>query len=271
MKRLHQQRRRTPIVNAAGMTLLFVALSGCGGGGAALPSEPALPPGTGGGATPPAPPAAPAAPTQPTPPPSPPAVPTAPSSATITTPERTFSPAAVTISVNGTVTWQAIDDRHEIRFVGAAPSGGSPGELEEGDSATRTFTTTGTYDFECVRHRDKGMRGTIVVQSAAAGSPPPSTPAPPAPPTAPPTGSTATVTTPNETFSPANLTIPVGGTVTWQFSQTRHNVTFQGTAPAGGNIPDQESGTASRTFALPGTYSYLCTRHSGMTGRITVQ
>jgi plastocyanin len=167
------------------------------------------------------------------------------------------------------VTWQAVDDDHEIIFVGAAPIGGSIGELEEGTSASRTFTATGTYDFECLRHRDKGMRGKIVVQSA--GSPPPTTPPSSPPPSAPPTGSTATVTTPNETFSPATLSIPVGGTVTWQFSQARHNVTFQGTAPAGGNIPDQESGSASRTFALPGTYNYLCTRHAGMTGRITVQ
>jgi plastocyanin len=178
----------------------------------------------------------------------------------------------VTIAASGTVTWQAVDDDHEIVFVGTAPSGGNLGEIEEGSSATRTFTATGTYDFECLRHRDKGMRGTIVVQSGSTGTPPPATPPTPPPPTAPPTGSTVTVTTPNSTFSPANVTIPIGGTVTWQFSGTRHNVIFQGTAPAGGNIPDQEPGTsASRTFATPGTFNYVCARHSGMTGRVTVQ
>jgi plastocyanin len=182
----------------------------------------------------------------------------------VTTPNRTFSPAAVTIAVNGTVTWQAAGDRHEIVFVGGTPPGGNIGELEEGSSASRTFTTAETYDYECLRHRDKGMRGTIVVQNSSAGTPPPATP--------PPSGSTATVTTPNATFSPSDVAIPAGGSVTWQFSEARHNVTFQGATPAGGNIPDQEPGTsASRTFAAAGTYNYVCTRHSGMAGRVTVQ
>jgi plastocyanin len=49
-------------------------------------------------------------------------------------------------------------------------------------------------------------------------------------------------------------------------------VVFQGTAPSGGNIPDQEPGaTVSRSFAAAGIYSYFCARHSGMTGRVTVQ
>jgi plastocyanin len=188
---------------------------------------------------------------------------------TIQTPERTFSPSNVTIGVNGTVTWQAVDDDHVIRFTSAAPPGGSPGEVEEGSSVSRTFTSAGTYDFECERHRDKGMRGTIVV-TAASTAPPPSAPTPPAP--TPPSGSSVTVTTPNETFSPASVTISTGGSVTWQFSQTRHNVTFQGALPAGGNVPDQDAGTsASRTFAVAGTYNYICTRHQGMTGRVVVQ
>jgi plastocyanin len=175
----------------------------------------------------------------------------------------------VTIALNGTVTWRALDDDHEIHFTSAAPPGGSLGELEEGASASRTFPAVGTYDFECERHRDKGMRGQIVVVAAASEQPPPSSPPPSNPP---PSGSSVTVTTPNETFSPSEVTIPTGGSVTWQFSQTRHNVTFQGASPAGGNIPDQESGTsASRTFAVAGTYSYSCTRHSGMTGRVVVR
>jgi plastocyanin len=182
----------------------------------------------------------------------------------------------LTVSVNTIVTWQAIDDDHEIVFLNTAPSGGNLGELEEGTSAARTFTATGTYDYECLRHRDKGMRGRIVVQEAPTSSPPPSTPPanPPAtpPPTAPPGASTVTVTTPNSTFSPADVTVPVGGTVTWQFSGTRHNVQFQGSAPIGGNIPDQEPGASvSRTFTAAGSYAYLCARHSGMTGRVNVQ
>jgi plastocyanin len=169
----------------------------------------------------------------------------------------------VTIAPNATVTWQAAGDRHEISFVGAAPPGGNPGELDQGQSVSRTFTAAGTYDYECLRHRDKGMRGTIVVQGPSTGSPPT---------TPPPSGSTVTVTTPNATFSPSDVTIPAGGSVTWQFSEARHNVTFQGTAPTGGSVPDQDAGTsASRTFAVAGTYNYSCTRHAGMTGRVIVQ
>lgn len=91
------------------------------------------------------------------------------------------------------------------------------------------------------------------------------------PPTNPPLA--ATVTTPGETFSPAAVTIRTGGTVTWQFTgSTRHNVTFNGTAPTGGNIPDTDAGgSAQRTFSTAGTYNYTCTRHVGMNGSVTVQ
>ncbi len=244
MMRIAQRcRRATAVVSAAAM------LHACGGGGAAPISEP-NPPDTG---------------TPPATPPTTPSAPATPSAATVTTPARTFSPASLTIAANGTVTWQASGDRHEIVFVGSTPPGGNIGELEPGSSASRTFTTAGAYQYECLRHGDKGMRGTVVVvQGSSAGAPPPTAP--------PPSGSTATVTTPSATFSPSDVAIPTGGSVTWQFSEARHNVTFQGAAPAGGNIPDQEPGTsASRAFAVAGTYNYACTRHSGMTGRVLVQ
>lgn len=88
-----------------------------------------------------------------------------------------------------------------------------------------------------------------------------------------PAPSAATVTTPGTTFSPASVTIATGGTVTWQFTgSSRHNVTFSGTAPTGGNIPDTDvGGSATRTFTAAGTYSYSCTRHSGMNGTVVVQ
>jgi plastocyanin len=92
--------------------------------------------------------------------------------------------------------------------------------------------------------------------------------------TTPPTNpSTATVTTPGSSFSPATVTISVGGTVTWQFTgSSRHNVTFSGTAPPGGNIPDTDvGGSAQRQFPTAGTYGYSCTRHSGMNGTVVVQ
>ena len=85
------------------------------------------------------------------------------------------------------------------------------------------------------------------------------------------TPSASVVTTPGDTFSPATITVSQGSTVTWQFSGSRHNVTFGSLQPAGGNIPDTDSGnSASRVFAAAGTYDYQCTRHNGMTGQVIV-
>lgn len=92
--------------------------------------------------------------------------------------------------------------------------------------------------------------------------------------TAPPAvgGGSATVTTPDDAFSPRAVTIIAGGSVTWQFSETTHNVTFSGAAPPGGSIPNQQPGNAvTRSFPTAGSYSYECTRHSGMTGTVQVQ
>lgn len=81
-----------------------------------------------------------------------------------------------------------------------------------------------------------------------------------------------TVTTPNLRFDPPTISIPVGGSVTWQFSEAVHNVTFSGAAPSGGSIPDQDPGNAvSRSFTAAGTYGYECTRHSGMVGEVVVE
>lgn len=286
-----------------------------------------------------------------------PAPPAAPTNATVQGVEDAFSPSAVTITPGGTVTWTMVDEEHDVTWTGAAPPGGNIGRIDDDESASRTFSTAGTYAYTCSRH-DGDHGGTVTVQGGGAGGepsvltsvvispaspsvavggtlqltataldqagrtmtglpaaqwstadatratvsasgvvagvatgtvgitaritqggttreatvnvtvggttqPPPSTGAP----------LTATVTTPGESFSPAAVTIRTGGTVTWQFTgSTRHNVTFSGTAPTGGNIPDTDAGgSAQRTFAAAGTYNYTCTRHSGMNGSVTVQ
>ncbi|MEY4864760.1 MAG: hypothetical protein RLZZ114_189, partial [Bacteroidota bacterium] len=78
-------------------------------------------------------------------------------------------------------------------------------------------------------------------------------------------------------FQPSTLTIQVGDQVIWTQVSGAHNVNgTQGTFPnnpasfssgavAGGNW------TYSFTFTIPGTYSYHCDPHAGMTGIITVQ
>jgi plastocyanin len=266
-----------------------------------------------------------------------------PSGTTVTTPNLTFAPATLTITAGTAVTWQFSGSTHNVTFLGASPAGGDIADQSPGTSVSRTFTTGGTYDYECTRH--SGMLGSIVVQ-ASGGSVFTAVTLTPANPqttvggtlqltatprdqvgnamsgypaaaftTSDPVRATvsssgvvtgvgagsatitatisgsgithsasvtitvaasqpagATVTTPGNSFSPANVSIPVGGQVTWQISGSTHNVTFSGNAPTGGNIGDTQSGSSvSRTFSAPGTYAYQCTRHSGMSGSVTVQ
>jgi trimeric autotransporter adhesin len=93
-----------------------------------------------------------------TPPPPPPPT----SSATVTTVATSFSPQTVTIAPGGSVTWQISGATHNVTFSGAAPTGGNVGDTNSGGSATRTFSTAGTYDYQCTRH--SGMTGRVVVQ-----------------------------------------------------------------------------------------------------------
>ena len=85
-------------------------------------------------------------------------------------------------------------------------------------------------------------------------------------------GPTAAVTANAQSkFDPATVAVTPGGTVTWSFAGLEHNVTFDGTAPQGGNIPNTSTGTQARTFAAAGTYAYHCTIHAGMTGTVKVK
>ena len=88
--------------------------------------------------------------------------------------------------------------------------------------------------------------------------------------TAPVPGGASVTATGNNTFSPAAVTIAAGGSVTWQFGNGTHNVTFAAGQPPGGNIPDQSAGTVTRTFPAAGSFAYDGTRHNGMTGSVTV-
>lgn len=82
----------------------------------------------------------------------------------------------------------------------------------------------------------------------------------------------------DNSFTPRELTVVVGDTVTWTNSgQAIHNVVSNDDAPAAfdsGNVPIGE--TFSFTFTESGTYGYTCTFHSsgapptGMVGTITV-
>jgi len=93
------------------------------------------------------------------------------------------------------------------------------------------------------------------------------------------TGNAVTVS--NNRFTPANLSVSPGATVTWTWdacsggdaygngqSCVSHNVTFD----QGPSSATQSSGTFTRAFATGGTFPYHCTIHgASMSGRVVVQ
>jgi plastocyanin len=101
--------------------------------------------------------------------------------------------------------------------------------------------------------------------SAPGASPPATTPSTPAP-----TGTPVPVKIAQLAFSPASVTVPVGGTVTWTNSdQVEHTVTSMGRGPLG-SATIGTGGTYSYTFTTPGTYMYYCAVHPDMMGTVVV-
>lgn len=109
--------------------------------------------------------------------------------------------------------------------------------------------------------------------NAEPSSPPPPPPSPPSP--------NATVAIGNSSdpyggtvpaFQPANVAVVRNGTVTWtNTSGVSHTVTFNTAAGAPANIPAHEAGSNGRTFGTAGEFTYYCSIHPTMTGRVSVQ
>ncbi len=73
-------------------------------------------------------------------------------------------------------------------------------------------------------------------------------------------------------FSPAEVTIKAGDTVTWKFDdKVPHSVQGIGDKAMGINSPIFDKGEWSYTFTTPGTYRYLCSLHPEMRGTVTVE
>lgn len=93
----------------------------------------------------------------------------------------------------------------------------------------------------------------------AADAPPPSSSASAGP---------KVVTIKDYAFSPQNLTIPVGTTVSWTNTDgAGHLVKFDDV----GSERLAKGGTYERTFGAPGVYPYTCSIHPDMTGSIVVE
>ena len=76
--------------------------------------------------------------------------------------------------------------------------------------------------------------------------------------------------TEQRTFSPGQVTIQAGGTVQFAFVGIQHTVTFSSSgSPA--DIPATSGRTIARSFGSAGTYNYVCSIHSGMSGSIVVR
>jgi plastocyanin len=72
-----------------------------------------------------------------------------------------FSPEAVTVSRNGSVTWtNGTGVQHNVTFSGI----GAPSSIADHTSGSnaRVFSTAGTFNYSCTNHG--GMAGTVTVQ-----------------------------------------------------------------------------------------------------------
>ena len=79
----------------------------------------------------------------------------------------------------------------------------------------------------------------------------------------------ASVSIKNMAFNPASLSVTTGSTVTWANNDTTiHTVTADDGSFNSGNIAIGAS--YSRVFSTAGTFSYHCTIHPEMTGKVVV-
>ena len=74
----------------------------------------------------------------------------------------------------------------------------------------------------------------------------------------------------NFVFGPQTLTVPVGATVTWTNKDDIPHTTVSTDGVFKSKVMDTED-KFSYTFDKAGTYSYYCTIHPKMTGKVVVQ
>jgi plastocyanin len=74
------------------------------------------------------------------------------------------------------------------------------------------------------------------------------------------------------TWTPDDVSIQVGDTVTWTNQQGFHNVVVDGERLNDPGFPDDDQwrDPPQKTFTTAGTYRYLCEVHGQMTGTVTV-
>ncbi|CAN7279912.1 cupredoxin domain-containing protein [Caballeronia sp. LjRoot29] len=82
----------------------------------------------------------------------------------------------------------------------------------------------------------------------------------------------ATVVIDNFSFSPAQLSVAAGSTVTWEnHDDMPHTIVDDATPREFKSAPLDSGDHFSQTFTKPGTYKYFCSIHPHMTGTIVVK
>ncbi|AMM17707.1 MAG: cupredoxin family copper-binding protein [Pseudomonadota bacterium] len=85
-------------------------------------------------------------------------------------------------------------------------------------------------------------------------------------------GPTAAVVIDNFSFSPAQLSVAAGATVTWENRDDIPHTIVNDATPRTFKSPPLDSGEKfSQVFVKPGTYKYFCSLHPHMTGTIVVK
>jgi len=85
-----------------------------------------------------------------------------------------------------------------------------------------------------------------------------------------PTAASTEVKIDNFSFGPETLTVPVGATVTWTNKDDIPHTTVSTDGAFKSKVMDTDE-KFSYTFTKPGTYSYFCSVHPKMTGKVVVQ
>ncbi len=107
------------------------------------------------------------------------------------------------------------------------------------------------------------MTGQIVIQDGATGTTPPG-------PSPTPTSGILVMSLADR-FTPEEMSVRPGTTVTWDFV-VAGGIAFKDIAPQGGDIPETTAGgRVARTFAVIGDYNYASSRDRNLKGRIRVR
>jgi plastocyanin len=72
----------------------------------------------------------------------------------------------------------------------------------------------------------------------------------------------------SDAFGPTDIAVAQGDTVVWTWQSGTHDVTS--TSPEAFASGKLSTGSFSHTFPAAGTFTYICSLHGGMTGKVTV-